>query len=254
MGYDLSSYSTSTIVFKTFKTFHFRTQCEGVTRVSRLQWLATLLFRLGVLVHSPHVESVNGGVAGCLRFVLHNISGCIDYTTVSYTACNAASKVISNIISNIITNSNVCDATLRMDDTVSEKSQSSETSRTPVNPEVSQSSLSTVEKQSSDASRFEIPMGRRRKDLLPIEKSVDAALLKPHLLGVSRQTHCSIPFVKQIYFVNTTRGPIERVQSDTVSISGSVPETDVGQLLGSHSISLKHFMTIYTGITWYKAV
>ena len=216
--------------------------------------VATHLFRLGVLVHSPHVESVNGGVAGCLRFVLHNISGCIDYTTVSYIACNAAFKVISNIISNIITNSNVCEATLRMDDTVSEKSQSSEMSRTTVNPEVSQSYQSTVEKQPSDASRFEIPMGRRRKDLLPTEKLVDAALPKSHLLGVSRQTRCSKPFVNQIYFVNTICGPLERVQSDTVIISGSVPETDVGQLLGSHSISLTHFMTIYTGITWYKAV
>ena len=203
-----------------------------------------------MLVHSPHVESVNGGVAGCLRFVLHNIPVCIDYTTASYTAFKAAFKVISNII----TNSNVCDATLRMDDTVSEKSQSSETSRTPVNPEVSQSFLSPVVKQSSDVSRFEIPMGRRRKDLLPTEKSVDAALPKSHLLDVSRQTRCSKPFVKQTSFVTTICGPIERVQSDTVSISGSVPETDVGQLLGSHSISLKLFMTIYTGITWYKAV
>ena len=126
---------------------------------------------------------------------------CIDYTTVSYTACYVASEVISNIISNFITNSNVCDATLRMDDTVSEKSQSSETSRTIMYPEVSQSSLSTVEKQSSDASRFEIPMGSRCKDLLPTEKLVDAALLKPHLLGVSRQTHCSIPFYDYLYWV-----------------------------------------------------
>ena len=249
-----SSIVLQTIVSTNKPTFHFCTQCRGVTCVSRLSWLATHLFRLCVLVHSPHVESVNGGVAGCLRFVLHNISGCIDYTTVSNPACNAASKVISNIFSNFITNSNVCDATLRMDDTVSEKSQSSETSRTTVFPEVSQSSLSTVEKQSSDASRFEIPMGSRCKDLLPTEKLVDAALLKPHLSGVSRQTHCSIPFVVQIFFVKTIRGPIERVQSDTVSISGSVPETDVGQLLGSHSISLKLSMTIYTGITWYKAV
>ena len=141
-----------------------------------------------------------------------------------------------------------------MDDTVSEKSQSSETSRMPVNPEVSHSFLSPVVKQPSDVSRFEIPMGRRRKDLLPTEKSVDAALLKSHLLVVSRQKCCSKPFLKQTSLFTTNLGPIERVQSDTVSISGSVPETDVGQLLCSHSISSKLFMTIYTGITWYKAV
>ena len=195
-----SSIVLQTIVYTNKPTFHFSTQCWGVTCVSRLQWLATHLFRLCVMVHSPHVESVNGGVAGCLRFVLHNISGCIDYTTVSYTACNAASKVISNIISNIITNNNVCDVTLRMDDTVSEKSQSSETSRTIVYPKVSRSSSSTVEKQSCDASSFVIPMGSRCKDLFPIEKSVDATLLKPHLLGVSRLTHCSIPVYDYLYW------------------------------------------------------
>ena len=88
---------------------------------------------------------------------LHNIPVCIDYTTASNTASKAAFKVISNIIMN----SNVCDATLRMDDTVSEKSQSSETSRTPVNPEVSQSFLSPVVKQSSDVSRFRDPHGKK---------------------------------------------------------------------------------------------
>ena len=105
-----------------------------------------------------------------------------------------------NIIPNFTTNSNVCDATLRMDDTVSEKSQSSETSRTIVYPKVSLSSSSTVEKQSSDASSFVVPMGSRCKDLFPIEKSVDATLLKPHLLGVSRLTHCSIPFYDYLYW------------------------------------------------------
>ena len=149
---------------------------------------------------SRHGGRVAGWLAGCLRFVLHNISGCIDYTTVSYTACYAAYKVISNITPNFTTNSNVCDATLRMDDMVSEKSQSSETSKTIVYPKVSHSSLSTVEKQSSDASRFEIPMGSRCKDLFPTEKSVDATLLKPHSLGVSRQTHCSIPFYDYLYW------------------------------------------------------
>ena len=113
--------------------------------------------------------------------LVSTISRCIDYTTVSYTACYAAYKVISNITPNFT-------------------SQSSETSRTIVYPKVSQSSLSTVEKQSSDASRFEIPMGSRCKDLLPTEKLVDAALLKPHLLGVSRQTHCSIPFYDYLYW------------------------------------------------------
>ena len=189
-------------------------------------------------MHSPHVESVNGGVAGCLRFVLHNISGCIDYTTVSYTACNAAFKVISNIITN---------ATLRMDDTVSEKSQSSETSRTPVNPEVSQSFLSPVVIQPSDVSRFEIPMGSRRKDLLPTEKSVDAALLKSHLLVVSRQKYYSKPFLKQTSLFTTILGPIERVQSDTVNISGSVPETDVGQAAW---LSFYFLKTFYDHLYW----
>ena len=166
----------------------------SISAAPRLLWLATHLFRLDVLVHSPHVGSVNGGVACCLPFVLPNISGWIDYTVVSYTASKAAFKVISNII----TNSNVCDETRRMDDTVSEKSQSSETSRTPVNPEVSQSFLSPVVIQPSDVSRFEIPMGSRRKDLLPTEKSVDAALLKSHLLVVSRQKYCSKPFLKHL--------------------------------------------------------
>ena len=195
-----SSIVLQTIVYTNKPTFHSCTQCWGVTRVSRLQWLATHLFRLCVMVHSPHVESVNGGVAGCLRFVLHYIFGCIDYITVSNPACKAASEVITNISSNFITNSNVCDATLRMDDTVSEKSQSSETSRTTVYPKVSHSSLSTVEKQSSDASRFETTMGSRCKDLFPTEKLVDATLLKPHLLGVSRQTHCSIPSNDYLYW------------------------------------------------------
>ena len=120
---------------------------------------------------------------GCLRFVLYNISGCVDYITASYTAYK--------VTSTIVTNSNVCDATMRMDDTASEKSQSSETSRTLVNPEVSQPYLPPVEKQTSDVSSFEFPKGRRRKDKLPAEKSADAALPKPHLLDVSKQTLCS---------------------------------------------------------------
>ena len=205
-------------------------------------WPATHLFRLGVLVHSPHAESVNGGVAGCLRFVLHNISGCIDYTTVSY-----------KVISIIITNSNVCVVTMRMDDMASEKSQSSETSRTLVNPEVSQSFLLSGVKQTSDVSRFEFSLGRRRKDMLPAEKSVDAALPKSHLLDVSRQTLCSKSFLKQLSLFTTNCVPMERVQSDTACISGSVPETDVGQLLGSHSISTKLFKMTYTRNAWYKA-
>ena len=182
---------------------------------------------------------------GCLRFVLHNISGCIDYITASYTAYK--------VTSTIVTNSNVCDATMRMDDTVSENSQSSETSRTLVNPEVSQPYLSPVEKQVSDVSRFEFPIGRRRKDKLPAEKSADAALPKSHLLDVSKQTHCSKPLLKQSSLFITNCVPMERVQSDTACISGSVPETDVGQLLGSHSIPTKLFKMIYTRIAWYKA-
>ena len=62
-----------------------------------------------------------------------------------------------------------------MDDMASEKSQSSETSRTLVNPEVSQSFLLSGVKQTSDVSRFEFSLGRRRKDMLPAEKSVDAS-------------------------------------------------------------------------------
>ena len=182
---------------------------------------------------------------GCLRFVLHNISGCIDYITASYTAYK--------VTSTIVTNSNVCVATMRMDDTVSENSQSSETSRTLVNPEVSQPYLSSVEKQTSDVSRFEFPIGRRRKDKLPAEKSADAVLPKSHLLDVSKQTHCSKPFLKQSSLFITNCVPMERVQSDTACISGIVPETDVGQLLGSHSIPTKLFKMIYTRITWYKA-
>ena len=207
----------------------------------RLLWLATHLFRLGVLVHSPHVESVNGGVACCLPFVLYNISGCIDYTAVH------------KVISIIIMNSNVCVVTMRMDDMASEKSQSSETSRTLVNPEVSQSFLPFGVKITSDVSRFEFPLGRRRKDLLPAEKSVDAALPKSHLLDVSRQTLCSKSLLKQLSLCITNCVPMERVQSDAACISGSVPETDVDQLHGSHSISTKLFKMTYTRNAWYKA-
>ena len=169
----------TTLLTNSLSSFR-RTQCAGAS--------------------SRYGGGVAGRLAGCLRFFLHNISECIDYTTVSYTACCAAFKVISNITPNFTTNCNVCDATLRMDDMVSEKSQSSETSRTTVYPKVSHSSLSTVEKQSSDASRFETTMGSRCKDLFPTEKSVDATLLKPHLLGVSRQTHCSIPSNDYLYW------------------------------------------------------
>ena len=171
----------------------------------------------------------------CLRFVLHNISGCIDYTTASYTTVSYTAYKVNSIT---ITNSNVCDATMWMDDTASEKSQSSETSRTLVNPEVSQSYLLSGVNQMCDVSRFEFPLGRRHKDMLPAEKSADAALPKSHLLDVSKQTHCV---------------PMEQVQSDAACISGSVPETDVGQLLGSLSISTKLFKIIYTRNAWYKA-
>ena len=123
-----------------------------------------------------------------------------------------------------------------------------------MNPEVSQPYLTSVEKQTSDVSRFEFPKGRRHKDKLPAEKSADAAFPKPHLLDVSKQTHCLKTLLKQSSLFVTNCVPMERVQSDTASISGSVPETDVGELLGSHSIPSKLFKTIYTGITWYKAV
>ena len=182
---------------------------------------------------------------GCLRFVLYNITGCVDYITATYTAYK-----VTSLTSTIVMNSIVCDATMRMDDTASENSQSSETSRTPVNPEVSQPYLPSVEKQMSDVSRFEFPKGRRCKDKLPAEKSADAALPKPHLLDVSKQTHSSKPLLKQSSLFITNCVPMERVQSDTAS---SVPETEVVQLPGSRSIPSKLYKMIYTGITWYKA-
>ena len=134
-----------------------------------------------------HTKSAMMEWPGCLRFVVYNITGCVDYITATYTAFK-----VTSLTSTFVTNSNVCDATMWMDDTASENSQSSETSRTLVNPEVSQSYLS-VEKQTSDVSRFKFPKGRRRKDKLP----ANAALPKPHLLDVSKQTHSSKPLLKQ---------------------------------------------------------
>ena len=221
---------------------------------------------------------------GCLRFVLYNLTGCVDNTMATYTAYKATPQVravkrpvvsaggnfygclpyslqprldscliSSTHTSPIVMNSNVYDVTMRMDDTASENSQSSESSRTPVNPEVSQSYQLSVEKQTSDVSHFEFPKGRKSKVKFPAEKSADAALLKPLLLDVSKQTQSSKPLLKQSSVFNTNCVPMERVQSDTVSISGSVPETDVVQLLGPHSIPSKLCRMIYTGVTWYKA-
>ena len=165
---------------------------------------------------------------GCLWFVLHNITGCVDYFTATYTAYKVTSQVravklpvvsvggnfygclpyslqprldscsiLSSHTSTIVMNSNVCDVTMRMDDTASENSQSSETSRMPVNPEVSQPYLLSVEKQMSDVSSFKFPKGRKSKAKFPAEKTADAALLKPLLLDVSKQTHSSKPLLTQ---------------------------------------------------------
>ena len=185
------------------------------------------------------VVNVGGNFYGCLPYSLQpRLDSC---------------SISSSHTSTIVMNSNVCDMTMQMDDTASENSQSSETSRTPVNPEVSQPYLLSVEKQMSDVSRFEFPKGRKSKAKFPAEKTADAALLKPLLLDVSKQTQSSKPLLKQSSVFNTNCVPMERVQSDTVSISGSVPETDVVQLLGPRSIPSKLCRMIYTGVTWYKA-
>ena len=153
-------------------------------------------------------------------------------------------------------NSNVHDVTKRMDDTASENftCQSSESSRTPVNPEASQPYLLPVEIQACDGASFVLPKRRRCKAKLPAEKSAAAAVPKPQtLMDVSKQTQSSKPLFKQPSVVDPNCVPMERVQSDTVSISGSVPETDVDQLLGPRSIPSKLCRMIYTGVTWYKA-
>ena len=87
-----------------------------------------------------------------------------------------------------------------MDDTASEEStcQSSERSKTPVNPEASQPNQLPVEKQASDGAGFEFPKGRRCKAKLPAEKSAAAAVPKPQIpMDVSKQTQSSKPLFKQ---------------------------------------------------------
>ena len=72
------------------------------------------------------------------------------------------------------------------------------------------------------------------------EKSAAAAVPKPQtLMVVSKQTQSSKPIFKQPSVVDPNCVPMEQVQSDTVSISGSVPETDVDQLLDPRSIPSK---------------
>ena len=122
-----------------------------------------------------------------------------------------------------------------------------------MNPEASHPYQLPVEKQTSDVSRFEFPKRRKSKAKLPAEQSADAALPKPLPLDVSKQTQSSKPLFKQPSVFDPNCVPMERVQSDTVSISGSVPETDVDQLLGPRSIPSKLCRMIYTGVTWYKA-
>ena len=71
---------------------------------------------------------------------------------------------------------------------------------------------------------------------------------------MSRSRHkAQKPLLKQLSVFDPNCVTMERVQSDTVSISGSVPETDVVQLLGPRSIPSKLCRMIYTGVTWYKA-
>ena len=87
--------------------------------------------------------------------------------------------------------SNVHDVTDLMDDTVFEDStcQSSESSKTLVNPEASQPPQLPVEKQASDGVGFEFPKGRRRKAKLPAGKPAAAAVSKPQTpMEVSKKT------------------------------------------------------------------
>ena len=204
-------------------------------------------FQTRCVVYSPHTESAMMEWPGCLRFVLYNISGCVDYFTATYIAFK-----VTSLTSTFVTNSNVCDATMRMDDTASENSQSSEMSRTFVNPEVSQSYLS-VEKQTSDVSRFEFPKGRRRKDKLPAEKSADAALLKPHLLDVSKQTNSSKPLLKQSSLLLPT---VFQCNECRAILPASVAVSLKLMLFSCLFLVLfpQNFLKmIYNGITWYKA-
>ena len=109
-------------------------------------------------------------------------------------------------------NSNVHDVTKRMDDTASEDStyQSSESSRTPVNPEDSQPYQLPVEIQACDGANFVLPKMRRRKAKLPAEKSAAAAVPKPQtLMDVSKQTQSSKPLFKQPSVVDPNCVPME---------------------------------------------
>ena len=228
------------------------------------------LFQTRCVVISPHTESVMVEWPGCLQFVLSNLIVCVDNTTVTTSVCCQAALQVRGVkrpavsvggnlysclphsqqprlyscqlssthTSPIFMNSNVHDVTEQMDDTASEDStcQSSESSRTPVNPEASQRHQLPVEIQASDGASFELPKRRRHKAKLPAEKSAAAAVTKPQtLMDVSKQTQSSEPLFKQPSLVDPNCVPKERVQSDTVSISGSVPETDVDQLLGPRS-------------------
>ena len=96
--------------------------------------------------------------------------------------------------------SNVHDVTERMDDTASEDStcQSSESSRTLVNPEASQPHQLPFEKQASVVVSFEFPKRRRCKAKLPAGKPAAAADPKPQIqMDVSKQTQNSQPLFKQ---------------------------------------------------------
>ena len=177
---------------------------------------------------------------GCLRSELYNLTVCVDNTTVTYTVCKATSQVravkrpavsvggnlygclpyslqpqlyscqlSSTHTSPIVMNSNVHYVTMQLDDTVSENSQLSESSRTPVNPEASQPYQLSVEKQTSDVSHFEFPKRRKSKAKFPAEQSADTALPKPLPLDVSKQTQSSKALFKQLSVFDPNCVPME---------------------------------------------
>ena len=87
-----------------------------------------------------------------------------------------------------------------MDNTAFEDStcQSSESSKTLVNPEASQTPHTPAQKQASDGDGFEFPKGRRRKAKLPARKPVAAAVPKPQTpMDASKKSQSSQPLFKQ---------------------------------------------------------
>ena len=100
----------------------------------------------------------------------------------------------------IVMDSNVHDVTEPMDNTAFEDStcQSSESSKTIVDPEASQPPQLPVQKQASDGVGFEFPKGRRRKAKSLAGKPAAAAVPKPQTpMDVSKKTQNSQPLFKQ---------------------------------------------------------